>query len=208
MKSEYDEVGLGFDAAGVRVERLAESVDLVRRLLVGETVTHAGEHYRLDGHRCFPVPSSPVPLLIGGNGTRLLQLAATAADIVGFAGFHQVHGTSDVALSHFTAAGLEDRLAVVREAAGPRFDDLELNLLVQVVRVTDDRRAEAEELAEHFPRLTAEDLLDSPFLLLGTHQQMAEQLVERRERFGVSYVVVFEPSHIDLAPVVEHLAGR
>ena len=91
----------------------------MRRLLAGETVTHTGDHYRLEGHRCFPVPSSPVPLLIGGNGTRLLRLAAEAADIVGFAGFHQVHGTKDVALSHFTAAGFEDRLAVVRDAAGP-----------------------------------------------------------------------------------------
>ncbi len=208
MKSEYDEVGLVFDPAGVRVDRLAESVDLVRRLLAGETVTHAGEHYHLDGHRCFPIPSTPVPLLIGGNGTRLLRLAAEAADIVGFAGFHQVHGTGDVSLSHFTAAGLEDRLGVVRAAAGPRFDDLELNLLVQVVVVSDDRRAEAQKLAGHFPALTVDELLDSPFLLLGTHQQMVDQLLERRERFGLSYVVVFEQAHVSLAPVVEQLTGR
>ena len=206
MKSEYDEVGLGFDAAGVRVERLVESVGLVRRLLAGETVVHAGEHYRLDGHRCFPVPSSPVPLLIGGNGTRLLRLAAEAADIVGFAGSTRCTAPA-TSLSHFTAAGLEDRLAVVREAAGPRFEDLELNVLVQVVLVTDDRRAEVEKLAEHFPALTVDELLDSPFLLLGTHEQMAEQLVERRERFGLSYVVVFEPAHVDMAPVVERLSG-
>ncbi len=181
----------------------------MRRLLAGETVTHSGAHYRLEGHRCFPVPPSPVPLLIGGNGTRLLRLAAEKADIVGFAGFHQVHGTSDVALSHFSAAGLEDRLAVVRATAqGTRFDELELNVLVQVVIVSDDRRAEAERLAEQFPALTVDDLLDSPFLLLGTHQQMVEQLVERRERFGVSYVAVFEPAHVDLTPVVEQLAGR
>ena len=208
MKSEYDEVGSTFDAAGVRVDRLVESVGLVRRLLAGETVSHEGEHYRLDAHRCFPVPASPVPLLIGGNGTRLLRLAAQVADIVGFAGFHQVHGTSDVALSHFTAAGLEDRLEVVRAAAGGRFDDLELNVLVQVVVVSDDRRAEAEKLEQHFPGLTVDELLDSPFVLIGTHDQIAEQLVERRERFGLSYVVVFEPAHAALAPVVEQLAGR
>jgi len=192
----------------VRVDRLVESVGLVQRLLAGETVTHTGTHYRLDGHRCFPVPTAPVPLLIGGNGTRLLQLAAQAADIVGFAGFHQVHGTSDVSLSHFTSAGLHDRLGVVRDAAADRFDDLELNVLVQVVTVTDDRRAEAERLAGLFPSLTADDLLDSPFVLIGTRAQMVEQLLERRERFGLSYVVVFEPAHVDMAPVVEELAGR
>jgi probable F420-dependent oxidoreductase len=208
MKSEYDEVGLAFDRDGVRVDRLTESVGLVQRLLAGEAVTHTGTHYQLDGHRCFPVPSAPVPLLVGGNGTRLLQLAATSADIVGFAGFHQVHGTSDVALSHFTAAGLHDRLRVVRDAGGDRFDDLELNVLVQVVTVTDDRRAEAERLAELFPSLTADDLLDSPFVLIGTHGQIVEQLLERRERFGLSYVVVFEPAHVDMAPVVEELADR
>jgi probable F420-dependent oxidoreductase len=208
MKAEYDEVGLAFDPDGVRVDRLVESVGLVRRLLAGETVTHRGTHYRLDGHRCFPVPAAPVPVLVGGNGTRLLQLAATASDIVGFVGFHQVHGTRDVALSHFTAAGLDDRLGVVRAAAGPRFDALELNALVQVVVVTDDRRTEALKLAEHFPGLTVDELLDSPFVLIGTHEQMVEQLLERREWFGLSYVVVFEAAHRALAPVVEQLTGR
>ena len=208
MKSEYDEVGKPFDRAGVRVDRLVESAGLVQALLAGDEVTHAGEHYTLAGHRCSPVPTTPIPLLIGGNGTRVLQFAATAADIVGFTGFHQVEGTADVALSHFTAAGLAERIEVVREAAGDRFDDLELNVLVQVVIITGDRRAAAESMVSRLPGGTVDDLLDSPFLLIGTHDQIAGQLVENRERFGISYVAVFEPAHRDLAPVVERLAGR
>jgi len=207
MKAEYDQVGLPFDRAGVRVDRLVESVAVVRSLLAGEQVTHAGDHYTLAGHRCFPMPAGPIPLLIGGNGTRVLQLAATAADIVGFTGFHQVEGTRDTGLSHFTAAGLDDRIAVVRAAAGERFAELELNLLVQVVTVTRDRRAAAEAMTTRLPGMSVDEILDSPFLLLGTLGQIADQLVERRERFAVSYIAVFEPAHRALAPVVERLAG-
>jgi alkanesulfonate monooxygenase SsuD/methylene tetrahydromethanopterin reductase-like flavin-dependent oxidoreductase (luciferase family) len=50
MQSEYDQARLGFDAGGVSVERLAEAVTLIKRLLNGEQVTFAGRHYRVTGH--------------------------------------------------------------------------------------------------------------------------------------------------------------
>jgi probable F420-dependent oxidoreductase len=210
MKSEYDQVGIRFDPAATRVARLGEAVPIVRGLLAGETVTFTGDHYRLDGHRCHPAPVA-VPILVGGNGGRVLTIAAEHADIVGFSGFSQVEGTSDVRLSHFTAAGLADRVALVRARAGPRFDTLELNCLIQFVLVTGDRRGAAEQLRERSPALTVEDILDSPFLLIGTHDQMAEALRERRERFGISYWVVFEKrpgsdqTIETLGPVIERL---
>jgi probable F420-dependent oxidoreductase len=208
MKSEYDAAGLRFDRAGVRVDRLTESVGILRRLLAGETVVHDGEHFTVRDHRCFPLPDGPIPMLIGGNGTRVLQLAATTADIVGFTGFSQREGTTEVRLDRFTAAGLADRVEVVRTAAGDRFAELELNLLVQLVAVTDDRRSVAARFLDRVGgALTVDDLLDSPFLLIGTHDQIAEQLVERRERFGISYIAVFEPALDAIAPVVERLAG-
>ncbi len=207
MKSEYDEVGIPFRTAGARVERLEESVRIVRALLDGGAVSFAGEHYELAGHQIYPRRPS-IPLLVGGNGNRVLALAASHADIVGFVGAHQVEGTGDVALSHFGAAGLADRLAVVRAAAGERFTELELNVLVQAVLVTDDPRDAAEEVSRRVQGLSPDTALESPFLLLGEIEEIADALLARRERFGISYVVVFGTAMEAFGPVVDRLRGR
>lgn len=210
MRSEYDEVGIPFLTAGTRVERLEESVQVVRALLDGGRVQFAGEHYEIAGHHAYPARADRprVPMLVGGNGNRVLAIAARNADIVGFVGFHQVEGSADVALSHFSAAGLDDRLALVRAAGSDRFGDLELNVLVQTVVVTDDRVGAAEELSRRVAELSPEAALESPFLLLGTPDEIAEDLLARRSRFGISYVVVFGPAMEALAPVVDRLRGR
>jgi probable F420-dependent oxidoreductase len=192
MKHEYDQAGLRFDAPAVRVARMAESAELIRRLLAGETVTFSGEHYRLDEHRCFPVPSAHVPLLIGGNGRKVLRTAARIADIVGFTGFSQVEGASNVNATHFTDAGLGEQIGWVRSAAGERFDSLEFTVLVQGITITNDRRSAAGDVQGLLPALSIDDLLSSPYSLFGTEQQIADQLRERRERLGVSYITVFE----------------
>ena len=140
MKSEYDAAGLRFDSAGTRVDRLIESVNVIRPLLAGEPVDIDGAHYcvRADAGELVATPVVPVPLLIGGNGTRVLQLAGRVADIAGFAGFSHNSDATVVELTHFDAAGLDDRIAVVRDAAGDRFDAIELNALIQFVVHTDD----------------------------------------------------------------------
>jgi probable F420-dependent oxidoreductase len=207
MKFEYDEVGIPFRNAGTRVSRLEESVQVVRALLDGGAVDFAGEHYEIAAHRNHPTRPR-IPLLVGGNGKRVLALAARHADIVGFVGFHQVEGSADVALSHFSAAGLDDRLAIVRAAGSDRISALELNVLVQAVVVTDDRAGAAEELSRRVAGLSPEAALESPFLLLGTTDEIADDLVARRDRFGISYVVVFGAAMEAFAPVVEQLAGR
>jgi probable F420-dependent oxidoreductase len=195
MKSEYDAAGIPFDGGGARVSRLEESAQLIRDLLDGNAVDFDGMHYRIHAQKgaLVPPPASRVPMLIGGNGTRVLQLAGRVADTVGFAGITHNHDATAVRPTHFGSEGLEDRIAVVRDAAAGRFDQLEFNALIQAVVVTDDRQAAAEELATAFgAAISPEQLLDSPFVLLGTHEQMAEMLTERRRRFGVSYWTVFD----------------
>jgi probable F420-dependent oxidoreductase len=194
MKSEYDAAGLRFDASGARVDRLVEAVDVIRPLLAGNPVDVDGTHYcvRAAAGELVAAPGVPVPLLIGGNGTRVLQLAGRVADIAGLAGFSHNRDATKVNLTHFDAGGLTDRIAVVRGAAGDRFDAIELNALIQFVVHTDDRAASAAELAATFVAISPELVLDSPFVLLGTHEQMAEALVERQQRFGVSYWTVFD----------------
>lgn len=210
MKSEYDAAGIRFDSGGTRVDRLIEAVDVIRPLLAGEAVDVDGGHYcvRADAGELVAAPDAPVPLLIGGNGTRVLRLAGRVADIAGLAGFSHNRDATKVELTHFDAIGLENRIAVVRDAAGDRFDAIELNALIQFVVHTDDRDASAAELAAAFGGISPQFVLDSPFVLLGTHEQMAEALVERQRRFGVSYWTVFdewvgrESAMPDLAKVV------
>lgn len=193
MKSEYDAAGIPFDRGGIRVERLAESVAVIRALLAGEPVDFDGTHYQVHARagEVVAVPDRRGPILLGGNGTRVLQLAGRVADIVGFAGITHNHDATKVRLSHFDGPGLADRIAVVRDAAGDRFDDIELNALIQSVVVTDNPRKAAADLAEAFDA-DPELLLSSPFLLIGTHEQMAEQLAARRAEFGISYWTVFD----------------
>jgi len=210
MQSEYDQAGWRFDAAGIRVERLAEAVTIIKGLFTGAPVTFAGQHYQVTGHQIHPLPVQlpHPPLLIGGNGRRLLTLAAQEADIVGFTGFTLRRGGTEPDFSGWRAAGINERVQLVREAAGDRYDRLELNALVQRVVVTDNRRHAAEELANRWTQLSPEEILQSPYVLIGTVDQMVEDLQVRRERWGISYYVVFEPYMDAFAPVVARLAGR
>jgi probable F420-dependent oxidoreductase len=211
IKSEYDEAGFSFDPGGTRVERLAESVSIIKSLLNGEQVTFAGRHYRVTGHTLAPPAAQKPrpPVLIGGNGRRLLALAARKADIVGFSGLTFRHGgAAPPDLSGWLLAGVDERVRLVREAAGEaRYARLELNALVQLVVVTDDRRQAAEELASRWTQLTPDEFLQSPYALIGTIEQMVEDLQAYRSRWGISYYVVHE-AHMDaFAPVVADLAG-
>src|SRR5207253_1770645 len=142
MQSEYEQAGLAFDPGALRVERLGEAVVIAKRLLEGESVTFAGRHYRVTNHTIHPLPVQRPrpPIFIGGSAPRLLALAAKEADIVGLTGiaFRRSGAVRDV--SDWKAAVVDERVRLVREVAGDRFDCIELNALVQRVVVTDDRR--------------------------------------------------------------------
>jgi probable F420-dependent oxidoreductase len=211
IKSEYDQAGLRFEAGRVRVERLAEAVSVIKGLLEGEEVTFSGAHYQVAGHRIAPLPVQKPhpPILIGGNGPRLLTLAAREADIVGFSGITFRNGGASPDVSAWRAAAVDQRVRLVREAAGEhRYARIELNALVQRVIVTEDRHAAAEELTGRWPELSVDDILQTPYLLIGTVEQMIEGLQARRQRWGISYYAVHEPYLDDLAPVVARLAGK
>lgn len=205
MAHEYHSAGLRFDPAPVRVARFAEHVEIVRRLFDGEELSLDGVHHTVTSHRL--VPERRPPLLVGGNGTRVLQAAGRHADIVGFTGFRVVEGTTDVETTHVSSAGLADRVAVVREAAGDRFTDLELNVLVQRVRLGPSPEAAATALAAEVPFLDADGVLDSPFFLVGTADSIADELRRRRDELGISYIATHGPNREAIAPVVELLAG-
>jgi probable F420-dependent oxidoreductase len=212
IRAEYQQIGLDFDRGAVRVERLTEAVTILKGLLRGERVTFAGRHYRVTGHTISPLPVQKPhpPILIGGNGPRLLTLAAREADIVGLSGITFGRGgAAPPDLSGWRVSGVDESVRLVREAAGDdRFAELELNALIQRVIVTDDRHRAAGELTNRWTQLSAEEILQSPYVLIGTVEQMIEDLEARRERWGISYWVIFGLYVDALAPVVARLAGK
>jgi probable F420-dependent oxidoreductase len=197
---EYTEIGIPFDRAPVRVARLDESARLLRRLFDGQEVTFDGAYYRVVAHRLSPLRRPR--LLIGGNGNRVLELAATVADTVGFTGAGRTLPDGQRHTTEWEPAQVDAKVARVRAAAGNRFDQLELNALVQHTEITNDRRASAERIATLL-EVDPDILLDAPYMLLGTVAQIVEQLHGARERFGFTYFVTRDAEQT--APIIAAL---
>jgi probable F420-dependent oxidoreductase len=183
---EYAEVGLPFDPARVRVERLGEALEILTRLFEGETVTFAGAHYRIDGHTLYPARRPA--LLVGGNGDRLLQLAARHADIVGLTGLGRTLPDGQRHTIAWRLEQIDAKVKLLREAAGARFPELELQALVQHVEITGDRVGAATKIAARVGA-PPEVVLASPYVLIGTVGEIVDALHRSRERFGFSYFV-------------------
>ena len=203
-RPEYERAGIAYDGAGTRIDRLAETVTALRTLFTGEPLTADGAFYSFRDHFVVPRPDRerPIPLLIGGNGDRLLGLAAEQADIVGFTGFSpDRHGVN--VRSHFSRRGLADRVELVVRRAGGR--DVELNVLVQQLHVTDDRDLLARSLAQRYG-VPVVDVLTNPFLVMGTVEECCLQLTRLRDDLGITYVTVFDNSADAAAEVMASLA--
>ncbi len=217
-RTDYDTIGLPFDRAGVRISRLEEAVPLIKRIFQEESVTFSGEHYKVDsltlGSR--PVQRPHPPILLGGGGRRMLSLAAREADIVGIDATGTPAGTKDDAST--TAEATEQKVGWVREAAGDRFGRIELHHTVLSIVVTDDRRKGVEQVAEWMRaapdtivsnlNTDTDKILQSPQYLIGTVDQIVEDLQARRERFGFSYITIFPGLAETFSPVVARLAGK
>jgi probable F420-dependent oxidoreductase len=192
MKSEFDGAGIPWQPFGERVQRLASTIDELDRLFS-------------EGLGGYDARQRP-PLMIAGSGLRTLRLAAERADIVGHTGILQAPGRPPGTFRLGTAADMDERIRVFRDQAGARAGEIESNILVQRVVVTDNRRAAAEQLiAETNAELTVEEVLEAPCLLIGTVRQIVEQVIERRERWGFSYICVHEPNLAVFGRIIEAL---
>jgi len=208
MTSDYQRAGLPLDPPGVRVDRLGEAVAVLKALFSDEPCSFTGEHYRIDGLRGTPRPvQRPYPpFVIGGGGRRVLQLAAREADTVAI-NMNMAKGVIDGSVGpNATAKATDDKVGWIRAAAGDRWSRLELQARIHLVVVTDDREQVYEALAGGFG-LGVEEARDTPHALCGTAEQIADDLVERRERWGISSVGIALDAMEALAPVVARLAG-
>jgi probable F420-dependent oxidoreductase len=205
--SDYRQLGMRYDSPGTRIERLAESIQLVKRLLSGETVTHQGPTYRLGAARVWPqaVQRPHPPIIMGGGGPRMLRLAAREADIVGF--IPQFSPNGRPILTDASESALDRKVAVVREAAGDRFARLELNLFIADAGLIGSGRPIGGSVLAAAKSATV-GLVGSPYLLYGTLGQLRDLLERRRQRTGISYYSIPQSSMETMAPLVAALSGH
>lgn len=195
VQAEHDTAGLPYGSPRERVDQLARTVREVERLL------GSAEH--------LPRPAQPrVPLLLGGNGDRVLRLTAEHADIASFTARRPVPGSTTGQLFPLTPEELDEKIARYRKFAVGRPEPAELNLLVQLVAVTGDRERALQPLVDRVPGLTMDLALVMPIALTGTLEEITAQVRAQRDRYGFTYLTVLEPFLEEFAPVMEALRGE
>ncbi len=211
-RPEYEAIGLSFDPAPVRQARLAEAITVLKGCFGPGPFSFAGDHYTITEYDAQPKPvqAPHPPIFIGGGGRRTLELAAREANIVGLAPRILPNGAPDPRSA--TVEGTREKVEWIRAAAGDRFDELELNAYPSMtgISVTDDPRSEAQEVADRLAArsgvpITADELLDSPHIFIGTEDGLVEKFTRMREELGITSIMVGQVD--ELATVVERLAG-
>jgi probable F420-dependent oxidoreductase len=209
LATDYQRSGIPYDSNKVRVDRFEEGLAVIKGSLFGEEFSFAGDHYTVTDFTGNPRPvqSPRPPILIGGGGKRMLSIAAREADIVGINGTLAAGEIGPQAISTMTAEAVDHKVEIVRAAAGSRFADLELNVRAFMVRVTDQRAAVVEQIAG-FVSVDPSMVVESPFVLIGSPAELVADLLRRRERWGLTYVIVGADDVESFAPVVAELAGH
>lgn len=209
MTADYEKSGIPLDRPGVRIARLAEAITVMKGLFAPGSFTFHGEHYRVTDLDGMPKPvQQPLPFFVGGGAPKILALASREAQIVGInANLRSGDGNSPDAARSMTPEATDEKVGWVRDAAGERFDDLELQSLVGFVYVTDDAKRVLEGIANAFG-VSVEEARLAPPCLVGSEDEIVSSLEERRERWQMSYHVVDDVAIDTFAPIVARLAGK
>jgi probable F420-dependent oxidoreductase len=209
MISDYEQAGMTYDRAGVRIDRFVEGLAVIKGAMADGPFSFKGEHYTITNYDGLPKPvqAPHPPVIIGGGGKRMLSIAAREADIVGVNATLHAGVIGPEAIATMTAEAVTDKVAIVAEAAGDRVGDIEMNIRAFFVSVSDDRAGQVSGIAQLIG--SDESVVEhSPFALVGSPARIVEDLVARRERYGFSYIIV-GPDEVELfAPVVAELAGK
>jgi probable F420-dependent oxidoreductase len=209
LLADYEQTGISFDPPGTRVGRLEESLSIIKGLWAEEPLTYAGRYYTItefDG-RPKPIQRPHPPILVAGGGPRVLSLAARESDIVSILP-PMLPAGGQFQMEASTAAGVTEQIALIRQVAGTRLSALELNVLIQRVVVTSNVRQASEDLSRQWAPLSPEEVCETPYLLIGTVDEIVATLQSRRDRWGISYVVVFEWDMEAFSPVVARLSSQ
>ena len=208
MTSDYELAGIDVDSPGIRIRRLAESVDILTALFRGERVDVDGEFYAVQGELSEPRPvhDSGIPLMLAGGKQKMLTLAGAKADIVGINPSLTAGVIDERAGRDATRERTDQKIEWVKEGAGARFDSITLQTRIHLAMITDDRDGVAREMAPLLG-ITADDALGSPHALVGSVAQVIDEVKHWRDRWGISLVSINAESMEDFAPVIEQLDG-
>ncbi len=211
LRREYDSAGIRYDTPGVRIARLAEAIQMLKGLFGDGLVTFAGEHYRVTDLANVPPPVQRPhpPLLIGGGGKRILTLAGREATIVSILTTSVATGVVTDDPSERLPARVAAKIAWVRQGAGERFAAIELSL-VPTILLTDHRRQATEAFIRDrgWIGISVERVWQMPSIFIGSVDQIASDMQQRRAELGISYYVLSDTVLTEMAPLVARLAGR
>jgi len=209
-RPEYEAAGLPYDPPGVRVDRLAEALQVVKGVFGAAPFTFAGRFYTVTNLEAFPKPVQQPhpPILVGAGGRRMLAIAAREADIIGMQTATLGTGRRVPDPTGLLAETIAEKIDWVRQEAGTRFANLELSIVGSVI-IAENRREAAERLvhARGWEGLSADKVFEMPSIFIGSVGQIVNEMQGRRERYGISYYVVPDSSLEMVAPIVARLAG-
>ncbi len=208
MKTDYEEAGMPYDSPGTRIDRMKEALTIMKALWADGACTFKGEHYTITNAQGFPRPSTPggPPVVIGGGGKKVLTIAAQMADTIGV-NPNLAAGVVGPEVAK-TALGeiYRERIKWIKDAAGDRFDSLDLQVLTFMTAIVPNRQEVLANIAPLFD-ISPELADDIPLLMVGTEEEIVEQLQKRREEFGFNDIVVQGDVMDAFAPIVAKLAG-
>jgi probable F420-dependent oxidoreductase len=193
---EWTSTGRTFPSAADRVDRMIELVEATEALLAGRPVSHEGAHFVLaDALLGEPRPvQQRIPLAVGGNGTRVLRVAARHADIVGITGLGRTLADGHRHDVDWSTAGVRRIVELVDGSVTGEGRRPQIEVLVQHVEITDDCRRAAQRLADHVPGASVEDLLMAPFVWIGTVEAIRDSLQRHARELGIRRYVVRAPA--------------
>ena len=209
MISDYEQMGIPYDSAKIRIDRFVEGIKVIKGAMGQGPFSFSGEHYTITGYNGTPKPiQAPCPpILIGGGGKRVLSIAAREADIIGINATMSAGVVGPDAISTMTAAAVDEKVDIVRVAAGARLADIEMNVRAFLVNITDDAAGAAAGIATMMG-VEQKMVEETPFALVGPPSKLIEDLLARRERWGFSYIIVGAEDIDSFAPVVSALNGK
>ena len=234
MPSDYEFSGINFDKPSLRIKKLQETITIIRGAFANEQFSFDGAFYKIKNYDGLPKPiQCPMPpLLMGGGGTKMLTLATKEANIISIANTKSKDFAADVigrmssmarsrsdsidkdskdiskkSMDSLSANAVDEKVTQIQFLAGDRMPNIELNIRPFMINITKDVKSAIEILA-HGLKTGTQDVLENPFALIGPPEKLIDDLLYRRDRWGISYVTV-GPADIDtFAPVVSHLKGK
>ena len=213
IKNEYEAVDLSFDEFPERFSRFAETVEAYKAFMSGELMEIDGQSLKWSGFSGTPTPSQlPYPpIMIGGGSKKILTYAGQHADIVSLNFNNRAGVIGADGMNSGLAAATAKKIQWIKDGAADRFADIELEIGAYTTIVTDQPQATAAAIGDALG-FTPEDIMQHPHCLIGSVDFICDELIRRREQYGISYVSVMDDGTNNMveafAPVVARLAGK